>query len=71
MSVSHFNIRSLQAYEPESHNIMKAIKVSSIINAEVDFNIKFPSQVGLSHQGIGLGSFNPNSTASERRKLVT
>ena len=49
--------------------VWKATKISSIANAEVDLSIKFPTQ--SSKQGLGIGIYNPNPTASQRRKLVT
>ena len=47
----------------------KATKESSIANAEVELNLKFPMQ--QNNQGLGFGNYNPNPTPSERRKLVT
>ena len=39
------------------------------MNAEVELNLKFPVQDG--NQGIGFGNFDPNPSASKRRRLVT
>jgi Reverse transcriptase (RNA-dependent DNA polymerase) len=49
--------------------VWKATKESAIANAEVDLNLKFPTQ--HNNQGLGFGNFNPNPAPSERRKLVT
>ena len=49
--------------------VWRATNVSSVINAEVSLNLKFPTQ--SSTQGIGFGNFNPNPSAAEKRKLVT
>jgi hypothetical protein len=49
--------------------VWKATKELSTANAEVDLNLKFPTQ--QNNQGLGFGNFNPNPTPSERRKLVT
>ena len=49
--------------------VWRATKVSSVINAEVSLDIKFPTQ--SSKQGIGFGNFNPNPSVAEKIKLVT
>ena len=49
--------------------VWKATNVSRVVNAEVELNLKFPTQ--NSNQGIGFGNFNPNPTKIEKRKLVT
>ena len=49
--------------------VWKATNVSLIANAEVELNLKFPSQQG--QWGIGFGNFNPVPTLAEKRKLVT
>ena len=61
--------KTREALNSSLTRVWKATKVSAIVNAEVDLNIKFPSQA--THQGIGFGNFNPNPTALKRRKLVT
>ena len=48
--------------------VWKATKAATIANAEVELNLKFPTQ--LSNQGLGHGNFNPNPSLSEKRKLV-
>ena len=48
--------------------VWKATNVSKKVNAEVDLNLKFPSQQG--HQGLGFGLYNPHPSHSERRELV-
>ena len=52
----------------ELSRIWKATKVSTLVNAEVNLNLKFPSQ--HNNQGLGFGNYNPNPSQSERRKLV-
>jgi hypothetical protein len=47
----------------------KATKALAVVNAEVDLNLKFPSQEN--NQGLGFGKFNPNPNCSERRKLIS
>ena len=47
----------------------KATKALTVVNAEVDLNLKFPSQEN--NQGLGFGKFNPNPNPSERRKLIS
>ena len=49
--------------------VWKATKESAIAKAEVDLNLKFPTQPN--NQGLGFGNFNPNPAPTERRKLVT
>ena len=49
--------------------IWKATNVYKVATAEVDLDIKFPSQ--HSNQGIGFGNFMPNPTPSQKRKLIT
>jgi hypothetical protein len=49
--------------------VWKATNLSRVVNAEVELNLKFPAQ--NSNQGIGFGSFNPNPTKLEKRKLIT
>ena len=44
--------------------VWRATKVSSVINAEVSLDIKFPTQ--SSTQGIGFGNFNPNLSVTEK-----
>ena len=48
--------------------VWKATNVSKKVNAEVDLNLKFPSQQG--NQGLGFGLYNPHPSHSERRELV-
>ena len=40
-----------------------------IATAEVDLDIKFPTQ--HFNQGIGFGNFTPNPTPSQKQKLMT
>ena len=47
----------------------KPTKTLSVLNSEVNLNLKFPSQ--QNSQGLGFGKFNPNPTCSERRKLIS
>ena len=49
--------------------IWKATNVYKVATAEVDLDIKFPSQ--HSNQGIGFGNFTPNPTPSQKRNLIT
>jgi len=49
--------------------VWKATNLSRVVNAEVELNLKFPTQ--NNNQGIGFGSFNPNPTKIEKRKLIT
>ena len=49
--------------------VWKASNLSRVASAEVDLNLKFPTQ--NSNQGIGFGNFNPHPTKSEKRKLIT
>ena len=48
--------------------VWRATKLSKTANAEVDLNLKFPSQQG--QKGLGYGNFNPTPSLSERRELV-
>jgi hypothetical protein len=48
--------------------VWRATKVSKTANAEIDLNLKFPSQQGK--KGLGYGNFNPTPSLSERRELV-
>ena len=49
--------------------VWKASNLSRVASAEVDLNLKFPTQ--NSNQGIGFGNFKPYLTKSEKRKLIT
>ena len=46
--------------------VWKATNLFRVVNAEVELNLKFPTQ--NSNQGIGFGNFNPNATKIEKRK---
>ena len=49
--------------------VWKATNATMEANAEVNLNLKFPSQ--SNRQGIGFGKFNPNPSLAEKRKLIT
>ena len=61
--------KTREAINSKLIRVWKASKLSSIVNAEVELNLKFPVQDG--NQGIGFGNFDPNPSASKRRRLVT
>ena len=49
--------------------VWKATNTVKEANAEVNLDLKFPSQPNK--QGIGFGKFNPNPSLAEKRKLVS
>ena len=49
--------------------VWKATNIAKQANAEVNLDLKFPSQPNK--QGIGFGKFNPNPSLAEKRKLVS
>ena len=53
--------RSRASMDSKLKKVWRATKVSSVINAEVSLNLKFPTQ--SSNQGIGFGNFNPTPSA--------
>ena len=59
---------SRERLNSELSRIWKATKFSTLVNAEVNLNLKFPSQ--HNNQGLGFGNYNPNPSQSERRKLA-
>ena len=61
--------KTREAINSKLTRVWKASKLSSIVNAEVELNLKFPVQDG--NQGIGFGNFDPNPSALKRRCLVT
>jgi len=61
--------KTRESYNAKLTRTWKASKALTVVNAEVDLNLKFPSQEN--NQGLGFGKFNPNPTRSERRKLIS
>ena len=61
--------KTREAINAKLTRVWKASKLSTSVNAEVELNLKFPTQDG--NQGIGFGNFDPKPSASKRRHLVT
>ena len=61
--------KTREAINSKLTRVWKASKLSSVVNVEVELNLKFPVQDG--NQGIGFGNFDPNTSASKRRHFVT
>ena len=49
--------------------VWKATNAISEAKAQVELEIKFPSQ--STRQGLGFGKFNPNPSAAQKRKMIT
>ena len=49
--------KTREAINSKLTRVWKTSKLSSIVNAEVELNLKFPVQDG--NQGIGFGNFDP------------
>lgn len=58
-----------EALDAKLTRVWKASKALTVANAEVELDLKFPSQVGQA--GLGFGNFDPCPSPSRRRKLVT
>lgn len=54
--------------EAKLQRVWRGSQLNTEINAQVDLNLRFPSQQG--RQGLGAGNYNPNPTVKERRKMV-
>ena len=61
--------KTREAINAKLTRVWKASKLSTSVNAEVELNLKFPTQDG--HQGIGFGNFDPKPSVSKQRHLVT
>ena len=48
---------------------MKATNVAKAASAEVELDLKFPTQA--TQQGLGFGNFHPQPSISEKRKLIS
>jgi hypothetical protein len=61
------SIRSLK--EAKFSRVWRPTLLSESVNAEVDLDLKFPSQ--SNRLGLGFNHFNPNPTPVERRQMIT
>jgi hypothetical protein len=55
--------------EAKFSRVWRPTLLSESVNAEVDLDLKFPSQPN--RLGLGFNHFNPNPTPVERRQLIT
>ena len=58
-----------RAREAKLLRVQKVSKLYSAVEAQVTLNLRYPRQQG--RQGLGAGTFNPDPTPAERRKLVS
>ena len=49
--------------------VWRASNIAKTASAEVELDLKFPTQ--STQQGLGFGNFNPHPSVSEKRKLVS